>query len=193
MNRIEIPQSLIILDGMTGAGKTTATKNLSGRISRLVMVGMDRIKFNISDFERGPRDNGIAKKAVFAMAKVYLEEGLSVCVEQTVKSAEELESYRNLATEFSIPVHEFQLIADPETAFARVKTRQKGNPPEKQVPDERIRRNIEFAQSKKDWGFKVIDTTNIDPARVLNEIIQRLEGNEYAKEMRTETEKTNSL
>lgn len=174
MNRIKISQSLIILDGMTGAGKTTATTNLSERISRLAVVGMDKIKCNISDFERGERDNGIAKKAVYAMTKIYLEEGLSVCVEQPVKSTDELNSYKSLSTEFSIPIYEFQLIADPETAFSRVKARQEGNPPKLQVSDERIRRNIKIAQSKQDWGFTVIDTTNIDPSNVLDKIINIL-------------------
>ena len=193
MNRIKIPQSLIILDGMTGAGKTTATKNLSARISRLAIVGLDRYKWDISDFVRCEEDNNIAKEGVLALANVYLKNGLSVCIEQPVKTEQELRDYEGLASKYSIPIYEFQLLTDPEVAFARVKKRQENNPPEKQVPDERIRRNIEFAQSKKDWGFKVIDTTNIDPARVLDEIIQRLEGNEYAKEMRTENEKTNFL
>ena len=56
---------LIIIDGMTGSGKTTVSNMLSKNIPRLAIIGMDKVKRFISDFERGEKDNAIAKDIVF--------------------------------------------------------------------------------------------------------------------------------
>lgn len=72
---------LLIIDGMTGAGKTTTTRLLADSIPRLAVVGMDKIKKFISDFERGERDNLIARDVTFEMTRSYLEHNISVVIE----------------------------------------------------------------------------------------------------------------
>ena len=72
---------LLIIDGMTGAGKTTVSKSLSENIPRVAIIGMDKVKRFISDFERCERDNKIARDIVFEMTKKYLDNNISVIVE----------------------------------------------------------------------------------------------------------------
>lgn len=163
---------LLIIDGVTGAGKTTVSKLLSQRIPRVAVIGMDKVKKLISDFKRGKRDNAIAKDVVFEMAKKYLEHNISVIVEQTFKSKKELEIYENLAQKHSIPIRKVQLLANPKLAFERVINRQRdwGN----KVPEKRVKRNISLFKNKKDKGFIVINTSKVSGNKVAEKIFKLL-------------------
>lgn len=154
---------------MTGSGKTTVSRILSEHLPRTAIIGMDRVKRFVSDFERGTRDNTIARDVVLVMAEKYLELGLSVIVEQPFKSAEEISIYENLAAKYALPCHKVQLFVSPEVAFARVINRQESR--ENKVPEERIRRNISLYEDKSGVGFKVIDTTEQVPAAVAKIIL----------------------
>jgi len=166
-------QFLILLDGMTGAGKTTTSNLLSDQLPRTAIVGMDKIKRFVSDFERGTRDNAIARDVTFEMAKKYLDLGLSVIVDQPFKSIDEISIYEDLSSEYSIPCHKFQLFTNPDVALERVTERQKEW--EIKVPEERIRRNISLYKEKSDLGFEVIDTTNIKPEMVVKTILDKVQ------------------
>ena len=60
---------ILLLDGMTGAGKTTVSNTLAKKIPRIATFGLDTVKLLISDFERGDRDNNIGRDVVLAMTK----------------------------------------------------------------------------------------------------------------------------
>lgn len=161
---------LLIIDGMTGAGKTTTAKLLSEEIPRVATIGMDKVKRFISDFERGERDNSIARDVVFEMTKKYLDHKISVIVEQPFKSKQELERYDELAQKYSLPIYKVQLFANPETAFQRVLNRQENL--EIKVPKEHINRNIGLFENKKDEGFMVIDSSNLSSEQVKEKILK---------------------
>ena len=63
---------LLLLDGMTGSGKTTVSKKLAERIPRLATIGLDKVKLFISDFERGDRDNNIGRDLISLRKKTRL-------------------------------------------------------------------------------------------------------------------------
>ena len=161
---------LLILDGMTGAGKTTISRLLSEHIPRVAVIGMDKVKRFISDFERGERDNTIARDIIFEMTKKYFDHGISVLVEQPFKSKEELKRYEVLCQKYSIPIYKVQLFANPKTAFQRVLGRQESR--EIKVPEDRIERNISLFENKKDRGFIVIDTSNISSKEINKRILK---------------------
>ena len=60
---------LLLLEGMTGAGKSTTAGLLAKQIPRLATIGIDNVKLLISDFERGDRDNNLAREIIFSMTK----------------------------------------------------------------------------------------------------------------------------
>ncbi len=97
-------QKLILLDGMSGAGKTTLSNSLSKELLRTAIIGFDKIKKFISDFERGARDNQIAREVTMVMAEKYLNLGLSVIVENPFKTEEEIDFYTTLAQERKNPL-----------------------------------------------------------------------------------------
>ncbi len=164
---------LLIVDGMTGAGKTSVSKLLSEQIPRVAVIGIDKVKRFISDFERGERDNTISKDIIFEMTKKYLDHKISVIVEQPFKSEEELKKYEVLAQKYSIPIYKVQLFANPKIAFQRVLIRQKSR--EIKVPEDRIKRNISLFKNKEDKGFIVIDTSNISSEEIQDKILKIIE------------------
>ncbi|HEY1074948.1 MAG TPA: AAA family ATPase [Patescibacteria group bacterium] len=151
---------LLLLDGMTGAGKTTTTKFLAAELPRTAVIGMDKVKKFVSDFERGERDNTIAREVVFIMAQKYLELGLSVIIDQPFWDAADVRRYEDLAASQSIPCYKFQLFASPQVAYARVMERQKEW--DDKVPEERVKSNIEYFKKNDDLGFTLIDTSHLE-------------------------------
>ena len=165
-------QFLLLLDGMTGAGKTTTSRILAQKIPRVAIIGMDKVKSFVSDFERGDRDNLIARNIIFEMTKEYFRQGLSVMVEQPFKTKEEIEKYENLTSDLNIPIYKFQLYVSPEIAYERINIRQKDS--DNKIPDERIKRNISIFENHESLGFKLIDTSSAESELVAEDIFKVL-------------------
>ena len=163
-------QFILIIDWMTGAGKTTVSGLLSKEIPRLAVVGMDKVKRFISDFERWERDNKIAKDVVFEMAKKYLDYDISVIVEQPFKTYEELKRYEEISEKYKVPLYKIQLFTSPEIALNRVLNRQKNL--EFKISEERIKRNIDFFEKKENKDFTVIDTSLISSEDVKEMVLE---------------------
>jgi predicted ABC-type ATPase len=163
---------LLIIDGMTGAGKTTTARLLADSIPRLAVVGMDKIKKFISDFERGERDNLIARDVTFEMTKAYLEHNISVIIEQPFRPESEIKKYDDLAIKYSVPLYKFQLVVSPELAFERVANRQKDS--ETKNPEDRIKRNISLFENREHLVFTVIDTSNLSSDAAAKIILESL-------------------
>lgn len=163
-----------------GAGKTTTSNLLAKDLPRTAIVGMDKIRHFISDAEKGPRDNAIARDVTLVMTKKYLELGLSVIVEQPFKTGDEIGEYEKMAKEHSIPFFKYELFTTPDNSLKRVLERQTNRGSE--VSEERfkqIKHNISLYKTRADIGFEVIDTTDLKPevvsARILNDILSQVE------------------
>ena len=163
-------QFLLILDGMTGAGKTSVARLLADDMPRTAVIGMDKVKRFISDFERGVRDNRIAKEITFEMAKKYLDNNISVIIEQSFKSESEIKEYEKLAKKYAVSLYKFQLFATPKIAFQRVLSRQESS--NIKVPKKHIKFNIGLFKNKKDKGFFIIDTSDISSEEVQKIILK---------------------
>ena len=160
---------IILIDGMAGAGKTTVAALVAKKFPRTAIIGMDRIKTFVSDFERGFRDNSIARKVVLEMTKKYLELGLSVIIEHPFRTEDEIKVYEKLALKYKTSCYKFQLFTTPDIALKRITQRQKEL--ERKVPQKRIKRNISFYRERSRLGFEVIDTTDIIATKVANIIL----------------------
>jgi hypothetical protein len=138
------------------------------------VVGIDKIKKFISDFERGERDNLIARDVTFEMTKAYLEHNISIVIEQPFRLEAEINKYDDLAKEYSVPIYKFQLVVNPELAFERVVNRQKDS--ETKNPEDRIKRNISLFENREHLGFSVIDTSNLlnnEAAKIILETLNK--------------------
>lgn len=164
---------LLLIDGMSGAGKTTTSNFLADKIPRMAIIGFDKIKRFVSDFERGARDNQIARDVTFIMAEKYLDLGLSVVVEQSFKSEEEIYVYEELANKHNIFCYKYQLCADSNIALKRVIERTKKNNGD--LSEERVKQNISLFKSREHLGFKVIDTTGCSPQHAAEHIFKYLQ------------------
>lgn len=160
---------LLLLDGMTGSGKTTVSDNLSKQIPRLATIGIDRVKLFIRDFQRDNGDNDIAREIIISMTKIYFDHGISVIIDQPIRS-QEIEIFENIAKKYSAPIYKVQLFTTPEIAFERIIERMKtwSNP----TSEEQVRKNIAFFKSKKDVGFTQIDTTSLETNQVVEQILK---------------------
>ncbi len=162
---------LLLLDGMTGSGKTTTSELLAKQIPRLATIGIDRVKLFLSDFERGDRDNDIARDIILSMTQIYFDNNISVIVDQPIRTRE-INVYEAIAKKYSVPIYKIQLVTSPENAFKRIVNRMKTwtNP----TSEEQVKKNISFFKSKKDMGFTQIDTTALQPNQVAEQIIELL-------------------
>ncbi len=161
---------ILLVDGMSGAGKSTTVSYLASDLPRTAIIGFDKIKRFISDFKRGTKDNVISRKITHAMARKYLELGLSVIVEQSFKTPQEISWYEDLAKEHNIPCVKYQIHSDPDEALRRVIKRTKENNGD--LPESRAKRNINLFSSRESIGFTLIDTTN-QSHEYASEIIMR--------------------
>ena len=157
---------------MTGAGKSMLASQLSKQIPRCAVIGMDKVKRFISDFERGERDNLIAREIIFEMTKKYFEHNISVILDQSFKSDHELKLYEKLARKYSLPLYKVQLLTTPKLAFERVIYRQKDW--SNKMPEDRIKRNISLFKDRKENGFTIIDTSMVSSDEVTNKILKLL-------------------
>jgi adenylate kinase family enzyme len=162
---------LLLLDGMTGSGKTTISNKLAEKIPRLALIGLDKVKLFISDFERGDRDNNIGRDIIVEMTKIYLANSISVVVDQPIKSSE-ISVYEDIAKKYSVPIYKIQMFASPDVAFERIVKRMKSW--DKPTSEEQVLKNIEHFKSKKDSDFYQIDTTTKNVDEVVGEIFSRL-------------------
>ncbi len=72
---------VLVIDGLMGSGKTTVSALLHKKLKRTAHIGLDRVKWFVSDFKRTPEENEIARNIVLAMMKEYLKHDISVIVE----------------------------------------------------------------------------------------------------------------
>lgn len=152
-------QFLLLLDGMMGAGKTTTTSILKEQLPRTAIIGMDRIKKFVSDFERNERDNNIARAVTIEMAKKYLELGLSVIVDQPFWDSADIQQYETIAKDHSVSFYKYSLFTTPEIAYQRAIARQQDW--EYQLPEDRIKEVIALYKRDEALGLTAIDTTNL--------------------------------
>src|SRR4051812_7530881 len=73
---------VIIIDGPMGSGKSTVGALVSAKLKRSAFVNEDKIKWFISDFKRGKKDNAIVRAVLIEMCKEYLKQDISLVIGQ---------------------------------------------------------------------------------------------------------------
>lgn len=163
-------QFIIIIEGPMGSGKTTIAKILHPQLPRTVILGIDKIKWFLSDFQRTPDDNELMSDALIAMAKVFLTAKCNLLVAQGFWKKEFVQKYSDLAKEFNLDVYFYQLTAPEEVLRQRIKERPviSGRPV---LTQERIDRNLNtWKENKYEMGTE-IDTIKYSPEEVVEIIL----------------------
>lgn len=163
---------LLIIDGPMGAGKTTVAKILHEKIKHTAHIGLDRIKWIVSGFQRTPMQNEMTRSVVLEMTKEYLHQGVNVIVEQGMKT-EQLAIYKKLARKNKAGYLVIRLNASKEVLFERVRQRLP-SPGKPKVSNARILRNYRVhLANKHSEGFE-IDTEKKTPKEIANYIFKEL-------------------
>ena len=158
---------LLILDGPTGAGKTTAANAVHPLFPRTALLGMDRVKWAISHYKRISRNNAIVNDVIFAMTKEFLKHHLNVIVEQGFREGV-VEAYQSLGNKLGVKVVTIQLTASRKVLLSRIVARRKTAEALQHplLPMSRILRNIRRHGAKRPIRGLVVDTTLLRPRQV---------------------------
>ncbi len=168
-------QSLVIIDGPMGSGKTTVAKLIHERINNVALLGLDRIKWTLSGFDRTPEQNAMTGKVVRAMARTYLEAGASVLLDDGFTKAEIMQPYIELTAELHVPVFVFQLEAPDDVLLARLKKRPAPEQSKTPMPIDRTLRNITAHHTGKyQYATMTFDTTVLTPNEIAKRIAKKL-------------------
>lgn len=164
----------IVIDGPMGSGKTTVGESLHPRLKRTAMVGVDRIKWFVSDFRRTKEDNAIARKALLAMCAAYLKNGISILLVQGFVNDEAMAPFLKLAKRARARLLLYRLHAPREVLLRRLSQRPKAALARKPVPKTRILRNLRLHAAHRYEGATLLDTSELDPGRVADRILKDL-------------------
>ncbi|NND64651.1 MAG: hypothetical protein HKM24_01690 [Gammaproteobacteria bacterium] len=162
----------LLVTGSVGSGKTELGKRLKQRIKRLAVFDMDAIKWQISDFQRGPADNKIVRAGVLALASAYCNHGLNILIPQCM-AIEEIDAHKALAKENNYHLIHIELIANDEVSLKRIM--KKPQVPGKPRTQERILENIAWYHKQPQYSDAiVIDTSNITADQVEQTVLDLL-------------------
>lgn len=157
-----------------GSGKTTVGKFLHDKLKRTAVLSTDMIKFFISDFERGQRDNAIAAAVLKQMCKEYVKQGINIVLAQGFWKKEYLDPYLEFAKENGLKVLVYQLDAPDDFLLERIRNRPKNDLAKTPVPEERVLNNLKaWRENGYDLG-KRFDVTKMSSEEVAQAILKDL-------------------
>lgn len=161
---------IILIDGAIGAGKSTIGNLLHKKLKRTVVINTDSIKWFISDYKRGSKDNDINNDVLARMCDEYLKNKLNLVIPQGFWGDR---SYINPFIKLSKKHHAklliYHLDAPKEILHRRVGERKYQNvsPPSKS----RVTGNIQKWKSKRMFIGKEFTTHTTSPESIVKEIL----------------------
>jgi predicted kinase len=114
---------LILLYGFPGAGKTTFANNLTNNLD-CAHVNGDRIRYELFEEPRyDEQEEGIIKQLMDYMTEEFLKAGISVIYDTNMSRKAERHEIRELARKKHAKTLLVWFQLDPDTAYARIKKR----------------------------------------------------------------------
>lgn len=158
-----------------GAGKSTLSALLIPKLPRTGLLGIDKIKWFLSDFERTDADNAIIGKVMLAMAKAFLEQDCNVLIDQAFWKIEYVQPFIDLANERGAKLHFYQLEAPVEVLRERIKNRpiKPGRPP---YPEGRVENNLKLWGGNRYELGQTFDTSKVSLESIADIILQDVSG-----------------
>lgn len=154
-----------------GSGKTTIGKILHKELKRTAVLSTDMIKFFLSDFERGERDNALTASVLRQMCKEYIRNEINLVLAQGFWKKEYLEPYLEIAKENNLEVFIYQLEAPKEFLLERIRNRPKPELARTPVPEERIQKNLKTWEENRYSLGKIFNVTAQSSEQIAAEIL----------------------
>lgn len=113
-------QTLVILRGAPGSGKTTLGDKLRDTDKKVAWISVDGVKPIFSNFD--DRDVDISYRTTLVLLRFLLEEGYSIVFDGIFVRPEQLNYFNQaikIATDKNIPVKIYQLFCSLETTLKR--------------------------------------------------------------------------
>lgn len=169
----------IMLNGMSGAGKSTVARTLHEYLPLSVMVPNYYVRMMISGYKDYRKESG---EMMFKLTEGLLEKGLelgsNVIVDQKTHDNFEGESvvddYIKIAKEKGAEVYEIILMVEKDEAEKRIRDR--GFTSKSLLNEDNVKRNVDkFYENMKKFIESrnnpiIIDTTNLSKKEVFDEI-----------------------
>lgn len=166
--------NFIIIDGPMGAGKSTIAAMLHPKLKRTAMIGNDRIKWFVSDYNRKKKDTDITRKVVLAMCGAYLENGVSILMPQSFLHSKSLKLFVDLAKRKRCRLLIYRLEAPRHVLLDRVAKRPRAAEARSRLSKTRIHRNLRLHAQHQYEGATFIDTSVMSPQQAVNKILKDL-------------------
>ena len=169
---------MIIIDGPMGSGKTTLANLLNKKLKRTVHLGIDRIKFFVSDFKRNTEDNAMTSLVVMRMIDEYVKHGINIVIAQGFYRNEHLNPYIKLAKKNKIKLFMYQLEAPREILLERLINRPKPPEASTKVSKTKIMKNLKSWVEHRQKFEKVFDTSRVLIDTVAKEILKDIKNSD---------------
>lgn len=164
----------IIIDGPMGSGKTTIARLLHKKLKRTAILGLDKVKWFVSDFKRNKKDNTVARHVVLAMVNEYIKHDINILIDQGFKKAEYMGDFVKIAKKAKLPLYIFQLTAPRNILLKRISKRGTAKAANKPVPRTRILRNLREHDKYKFETAIVFNSSKLTARQIINKILKEI-------------------
>ncbi len=164
---------VIIIEGPMGSGKSTIASILHSQLPRTALLGTDKIKDVISDFNKSDEDYYLATTIMLAMARIFLENKFSLLIPQAFLKKEYADPFIKIAEEFNVKLHFYHLHAPEDELRARII--QRAHDKNVSLPtDDKIKKNFnKWRDNHYEYGKK-IDISDQSSLEVADLILREL-------------------
>lgn len=163
---------LIVIDGPTGAGKSTVAKALHRKLPSALIL-LDFVRRIISNFDLDNKEHHkLGNEVLLLMIKKYLIAGYNVIIEKAITSEDDVKLFRKLA-KGKAHILFYRMEAPLEVRIKRVKERQIPKHLRKGSTLKRISRSNHYYEKLKHQNIKqVFDSTKLSVRQIVNKILK---------------------
>ncbi len=171
---------LVLIDGPMGSGKTTTSKLINQKLPDSARIALPDIKRLVPNFRENMKTLAVVREVMRAMIEKYLENGVSVVLEQ-ITSTDGVNTLKQIAETHNVDFYVFRLTAPKDIRLQRVYDRTKEMMAVSELPQSKIDElngyfelNDQFYIDNPLKAVEIIDTQKLDLDQRTDMIISRL-------------------
>jgi len=169
-------QTVIIIDGPMGSGKTTISDLICKKINNLVYIGADKIKWFQPNFKRTDKEIKISLEVLLSMTRVYVENKMNVLITENFIDKNQRNKFISLVKRRKLKLFIYHLHAPEKELLKRItkrsiKHKKQGFPP---LSESFITKNLRLHMENQYTKANRIDTTKNSPENIANLILKEI-------------------